>query len=220
MFTGIIEEIGQVADIRLGSAANRLTVAASVVLEGTRPGDSLAVNGVCVTVVALTATTFTCDIMPETLRRTNLGDLRRGSPVNLERAVAYGGRVGGHYVQGHIDGTGIVRTLTGEGPAIIVRVAAGPELMRYIVAKGFIAVDGASLTVVDVGAADFSVSLVYHTQQHITLPRRRPGERVNLEVDIIAKYVERALQSMGERRDGLTAEFLTRYGFAGLRTED
>jgi riboflavin synthase len=214
MFTGIVEEIGQVADLQLSGAVNRITVAASTVLAETRLGDSIAANGVCVTVAARTPTTFTCDVMPETLRRSNLGQLRRGSRVNLERAVAYGGRVGGHYVQGHVDGLGTIRSLTGEGPAIIVRVTAGPDLLRYIVPKGFIAVDGASLTVVDVGTDDFSVSLVYHTQQHIILPSRRPGDPVNIEVDIIGKYVERALQFMGERPSGLTMDFLARHGYA------
>lgn len=214
MFTGIVEEIGQVVELRLGGAANRLTIGCTGVLDGTRVGDSIAVNGVCVTVATLTATNFTCDVMPETLRRSNLGSLRRGGPVNLERAVAYGGRVGGHYVQGHIDGTGAIRSLAGEGPALIVHVAAEPTIVRYIVPKGFIAIDGASLTVVDVGSDDFSVSLVYHTQQHITLPHRRPGDPVNLEVDIIAKYVERTLQFAGQRHDGLTLDTLARHGFA------
>ena len=152
--------------------------------------------------------------MPETLRRSNLGDLQRGDPVNLERAVAYGGRVGGHYVQGHIDGVGVIRSLVGEGPAIVVRVGAPADILRYVVAKGFIAVDGASLTVVDVAADEFSVSLVYHTQQTITLPRRRPGAHVNIEVDIIAKYVERALSYATGPREGLTLDFLARHGFA------
>lgn len=214
MFTGIVEEIGQVADMRLGGTVNRLSFACRVVLEDVRLGDSIAVNGVCVTVAAHTSATFTCDVMPETLRRSNLGRLRRGSPVNLERAVAYGGRVGGHYVQGHVDGSGIIRSLTGEGPAIIVRISAGSDILRYVVVKGFIAVDGASLTVVDVGVDDFSVSLVYHTQQHITLAQQRPGDAVNLEVDIIGKYVERALHFMHERPNGLTQEFLARHGFA------
>jgi riboflavin synthase len=216
MFTGIVEEIGRVADLRLGGAVNRLTVAAATVLDGTRLGDSIAVNGVCVTVAAHTERGFTCDVMPETLRRSNLGRLRPGAAVNLERAVAYGGRVGGHYVQGHIDGVGTVRSSVGDGPAIVVRIAAPEEALRYIVPKGFIAVDGASLTVVDVGPDDFAVSLVYHTQQNITLPRLRPDDPVNLEVDIIGKYVERALQYLHpERRsEGLSWEFLARHGFA------
>lgn len=214
MFTGIVEEIGRLAETRLGGSVNRLAFTASTVLEGTRLGDSIAVNGVCLTVAALTATGFTSDVMPETLRRGNLGGLRPGAPVNLERAVAYGGRVGGHYVQGHVDGQGTIRSLAGEGPAIVVRVEAEPDVLRYIVPKGFIAIDGASLTVVDVGAADFSVSLVYHTQQNIILPRQRPGDRVNLEVDIIGKYVERALQHLRQPASNLSMEFLARHGFA------
>lgn len=214
MFTGIVEEIGQVVDLRLSSSVNRLTVGAATVLEGTRLGESIAVNGVCVTVAAMTATDFTCDVMPETLRRSNLGALRRGASVNLERSVAYGGRVGGHYVQGHIDGEGVVRALTGDGPALIVRVGAGPEIMRHVVPKGFIALDGASLTVVDVGAEELTVSLVYHTRQHIILPRARPGDSVNIEVDITAKYVERALHYLDRRPGGLTLDLLARHGFA------
>jgi riboflavin synthase len=214
MFTGIVEEIGTITDLRLGGAVNRLTIAARTVLEGTRLGDSLAVNGLCLTVAALGAHDFTCDVMPETLRRSTLGQLRRGSRVNLERAVAYGGRMGGHYVQGHIDGRGTVRSLVGEGPALVVHITAEPDLMRYIVAKGFIAVDGASLTVVEAGPTSFSVSLVYHTQQHIILPSQHPGDQVNLEVDIIAKYVERALHYRDAPASGLTAEFLARHGFA------
>ncbi|MCC6626101.1 MAG: riboflavin synthase, partial [Chloroflexi bacterium] len=207
MFTGIVEEIGSLADRRLGPTANRLTIAASTVLEGTRIGDSISADGVCLTVAAVTGAAFTCDVMPETLRRSTLGRLARGSLINLERAVAYGGRVGGHYVQGHVDGIGLVRTVTGEGPALIVRIAAEPDLLRYIVSKGFIAVDGASLTVVDAGTDDFSVSLVYHTQQHITLAQRRPGDPVNIEVDIIGKYVERFVAA-AQPAQSLTREFL------------
>jgi riboflavin synthase len=214
MFTGIVEEIGTVVDLRLGPAANRLTIAARTVLDGTRVGDSIAADGVCVTVATLGGDTFTCDVMPETLRRSTLGRLARGSQINLERAVAYGGRVGGHYVQGHIDGVGQVRALTGEGPAIVVRIAAEPALMRYIVPKGFIAVDGASLTVVDADGGAFSVSLVYHTQQHVTLSRRRPGDTVNLEVDIIAKYVERFVVAPSEPAPTLSRDFLARHGYA------
>jgi riboflavin synthase len=214
MFTGIVEEIGQVADIRLGGSVNRLTIAAGTVLAGTRLGDSIAVNGVCVTVAACDAGSFTCDVMPETLRRSNLGGLRRGSAVNLERAVAYGGRVGGHYVQGHIDGTGTIRALTGDGPALIVRIAGSEDVLRYVVSKGFIAIDGASLTVVEAGADEFSVSLVYHTQQNIILPRQRAGDVVNLEADIIAKYVERTLSYREQPRGGITMDVLTRHGYA------
>ena len=214
MFTGIVEEIGRVEEVRLDGAINRLTFGGRVALDGVRLGDSIAVNGVCVTVAAFTPATFTCDVMPETLRRSNLGDLRRGDPVNLERAVTYGGRVGGHYVQGHIDGVGVVRSLVGEGPAIVVRIGAPADILRYVVAKGFIAVDGASLTVVDASIDEFSVSLVYHTQQHIILPRQRAGDQVNIEVDIIAKYVERALSYATAPREGLTLDFLARHGFA------
>jgi riboflavin synthase len=216
MFSGIIEEIGQLVDVRLGGPVNRLTIGGRRVLDDTRLGDSIAVNGVCVTVAERTATSFSCDVMPETLRRTNLGRLRPGGRVNLERAITYGGRIGGHYVQGHIDGTGHLRSLTGDGPAIIGHITAPAALLRYVVPKGFIAVDGASLTVVDVGEDGFSVSLVYHTQQHIILPDQRPGTSLNLEVDIMAKYVERALgyHQAGPATPSLTREFLARHGYA------
>ena len=135
-------------------------------------------------------------------------------PINLERAVAYGGRVGGHYVQGHIDGTGAIRSLTGDGPAVIVKISADPSVLRYVVPKGFVTIDGASLTVVDVGNDSFSVSLVYHTQQNITLPRRRAGDEVNIEVDILGKYVERLMHPPHGQRHGVTEELLARHGYS------
>lgn len=216
MFTGIVEEIGQVERLVRNGPATRLTISARHVLSDLHLGDSIAVNGVCLTIDAATATGFSSDVMPETLRRSTLGRLRPGSSVNLERAVAYGGRVGGHYVQGHVDGLGTVRSLASDGPAILVRIAAPDELLRYIVVKGFIAVDGASLTVVDVGADDFSLSLVQHTQRGIILPRQHAGDQVNLEVDIIGKYVERALQYLHARppAGGITQEMLAKHGYS------
>ena len=149
---------------------------------------------------------------PVTLRLSALGRLRPGDPVNLERSVPVGGRLGGHYVQGHVDGVGRVVALRGEGEALVARIAAPPEVMRYVVERGFIAVDGASLTVMAVHDDSFSVSLVYHTQQHITLPRKGVGAPVNLEVDVIAKYVERLLGQAP--RAGLTVELLRQAGYA------
>jgi riboflavin synthase len=170
-----------------------LTVKAQTVLEGARLGDSLAINGVCLTVVDLSVDRFTAGLSPETLRRTNLGALRPGDGVNLERSLAANGRMGGHFVQGHVDGTGEVRAFRPEGDSLWVTVGAAPELLRYIVPKGFIAVDGVSLTVVDVFPDAFTFMLVAYTQRHITLPRKPALSRVNLEVDILGKYVEKLI---------------------------
>ena len=205
MFTGIVEEIGNVKS----SGSGRITFAAKAVIDGTKPGDSIAVNGVCLTVISLTATSFSVDIMPETLRRTNLGMLHSGDKVNLERAMPVGGRFGGHFVQGHVDGTGKISAARAEGNALILKFDALKEIMRYIVEKGFIAVDGVSLTVVECNPTSFSVSLVGITQAETTLGGRKAGDIVNLEVDILAKYVDKL--SRGE--SGITKEFLTEHGF-------
>ncbi len=193
MFTGIVEEIGDVEGLRESNGGWTLTVRARAVLEDARLGDSLAVNGACLTVTALQPNAFTVGLSPETLRRTNLGDLRPGDGVNLERSLAVTGRFGGHFVQGHIDGTGVVRAFRPDGDSLWVTVETGPDLLRYIVPKGYIAVDGVSLTVVDVFPDSFTFMLVAYTQQHIVLPRRAPGSRVNLEVDVLAKYAEKLL---------------------------
>jgi riboflavin synthase len=205
MFTGIVEEIGNIKS----SGSGRITFAAKAVLDGTKPGDSIAVNGVCLTVISLTATSFSVDIMPETLRRTNLGMLHSGDKVNLERAMPVGGRFGGHFVQGHVDGTGKISAARAEGNALILKFDALKEIMRYIVEKGFIAVDGVSLTVVECNPTSFSVSLVGITQAETTLGGRKAGDIVNLEVDILAKYVDKL--SRGE--SGITKEFLAEHGF-------
>ncbi len=206
MFTGIVEEVGTAKALRSG----KLSVSADRVLEKTRLGDSVAVNGACLTVTALDSASFTVDVMPETLRRTNLGLLRPGSAVNLERALIVGGRLGGHFVQGHVDATGKVLEMKAEGDAVVARVAAPAEVLRYVVEKGFIAVDGVSLTVVGFDGTSFSVSLVGYTLKHTTLGNRRTGDAVNLEADIIAKYVEKT----GQSRGGITLEFLADHGFS------
>ena len=205
MFTGIVEEMGKVRAARRG----QLTVAAQKVLEDTKPGDSIAVNGVCLTVTGLLPGSFSVDVMPETLRRTNLGALRPGDGVNLERPLAVGGRFGGHFVQGHVDGVGRVLSVTPEKEALLLKFEATQEIMRYIVEKGFIAVDGVSLTVVECNSTSFTVSLVTFTLENTTLGGRRPGDMVNLEVDIIAKYVAR----LREGGTGITMEFLAEHGF-------
>ncbi len=209
MFTGIVEEVGNVKSVGSG----QLTVSASAVLEATRLGDSMAVNGACLTVSAMNSGSFSVDVMPETLKRTNLGQLRPGSNVNLERALMVGARVGGHLVQGHVDATGRVVSLVPEGGAVIAKLAAPPEVLRYVVEKGFIAADGVSLTVVGYNQRSFSVSLVGYTLNNTVLGSRKVGDQVNLEVDIIAKYVEK----FREGRGGVTLDFLSDHGFASTR---
>ncbi len=205
MFTGIVEEVGTVKAV----SPTSLTVAAVKVLEGTELGDSIAVNGVCLTATLLSADWFAVEVMPETLRRTNIGSLKAGDRVNLERPLAVGGRFGGHFVQGHVDGTGTVASTRREGDAILLSFEAPPEIMKYIVEKGFIAVDGVSLTVVEYSPTTFSVSLVGYTQDNTTLGGAKPADVVNLEVDIIAKYAER----LGEGKSNITTEFLAEHGF-------
>lgn len=205
MFTGIVEEVGTVKSI----ASGKLTVSASAVLDGTRMGDSMAVNGACLTVTAMDAASFAVDVMPETLRRTNLGQLHPGSSVNLERALMVGGRVGGHLVQGHVDATGKVASLVPESGAVIAKFAAPTEVLRYVVEKGFIAVDGVSLTVVGCDKTSFSVSFIGYTLKNTILGSRKVGDQVNLEVDIMAKYVEK----LREGRGGVTLDFLSEHGF-------
>ncbi len=200
MFTGIVEEVGRIARIEpVSDDAMRLVITADRVLEGTAPGDSVAVNGVCLTVTDFPATGFSADVMPETLRRSSLGRLAPGSPVNLERAATPDTRLGGHIVQGHIDGMGSIRSRRPDGDFDEVVIGVPAALSRYIAEKGSITIDGVSLTVVGVGADDdghwFSVALIPTTLQHTTLGELQPGDPVNLEVDVIAKYVERILSA-------------------------
>lgn len=206
MFTGIIEEVGIVRSLEGG----RLTISAIEVVKGTRLGDSLAINGACLTVTTIGDNAFSVDTMPETIRRTNLGALLAGEGVNLERAIAADGRFGGHFVQGHVDGTGRVILVVPEEEALLMKVAAPSDIMCYLVEKGYIAVDGVSLTIIHCDATSFAVSLVAYTQQHTTLGRKKPGDVVNLEVDIIAKYLERL---KGEGKPGISLEFLGEHGF-------
>ena len=190
MFTGLIEEQGRV----LTPPRNgKLSLAASKVTEGLALGDSIAVNGVCLTVSAFSGQRFTADVMPETLHRSNLGELRTGSLVNLERALPATGRFGGHFVSGHIDGVGSLLSVRPEGNALIFSIRAAPELLRGIVEKGSVAIDGISLTVVEVTETLFSVSVIPHTAAVTTLAGKRPGDHLNLETDMIGKYVLRAL---------------------------
>ncbi len=191
MFTGIIEEVGELATMRKGASSAELTIKASKVLEDAQVGDSIAVNGVCLTVTSCTADRFTADVMHETLNRSSLGSLRTGGKVNLERAMPADGRFGGHFVSGHIDGTGVVRAISHDDNATWYRIRTAREILHYIVEKGSIAIDGISLTVAAVASDDFSVSIIPHTLDQTTLAQRRVGDTVNLECDIIGKYVER-----------------------------
>ncbi len=210
MFTGIVEEVGTV--VRVGHQGTApLTIRCATVLEGTRLGDSIAVNGVCVTVTELGERSFRADVQPITRRRSNLGELRPGDLVNLERSVTAGQRLGGHYVQGHVDGIGRVMSVAGEGASLIVRLSVPPDLLRYVVARGYVAIDGASLTVATLRSDGFDVSLVYYTRQEITLPNKRSGSTVNVEVDVFGKYVERLT---GNSAEGVTMDQLGRAGYA------
>jgi len=206
VFTGIVEEIGRVTSAQPGN----LVITASQVLPGLELGGSIAVNGVCLTVTGFNSKSFSVDIMPETLRRTNLGLLGAGDEVNLERPLTPEKQLGGHFVQGHIDETGRVTSVTWDGGAMLIRIEAPAEAMRYIVNQGFIAVDGVSLTIVDCDAGSFLVSIVEYTRKHTTLGSKQVGDLVNLEVDIIAKYVERLSQA---HRPGITIDFLQEHGF-------
>lgn len=187
MFTGIVEEVGRAA----GAPEGELFVNAAAVLEGTKLGDSIAVNGACLTVTRLEPEGFAVDLAPETLRRTNLGALTGGAAVNLERSLAFGGRVGGHLVQGHVDGVAAIDSIEPEGNASMVRFRLPENLARYVTEKGFIAVDGVSLTVVGAGDDWFSITLIPFTAEHTNLGGKGAGDPVNIEVDILAKYVER-----------------------------
>jgi riboflavin synthase len=206
LFTGIAEEIGRVEHIQPG----KLMIKANRVLEGMQIGDSVNVNGACLTVTRFDAGSFSVDIMPETVRRTNLGQLKVGDGVNRERALAFGGRLGGHIVQGHVDAVGRVTSIRWEGDTLVLEVEAPPEVMRYVVEKGFIAVDGLSLTVIGRWETSFSMSIVEYTRANTTIAERRVGDPVNLEVDVLAKYVETLISSGSS---GITEEFLREHGF-------
>ena len=215
MFTGLVEELGRVKSIVRSSRSVRLTVQADKVLQDVKMGDSIAVNGTCLTVVEFTPHSFSADVMPETVDRTVLSALRSGDKVNLERCLRVGDRLGGHIVSGHVDGVGTIYRKESNDIAIIVSIKADASLLRYVVPKGSIAVDGASLTVVNVTADSFSVSLIPHTAGLTTLGHKKEGEPVNLEVDIIGKYVERLLTHPLQQTSSskLTDEFLRNNGF-------
>jgi len=215
MFTGIIERVGTVVDASRGPDGLLLTVDVGTVELDVEPGDSVAVNGACLTVERTDGGRFTATAVPETLRRTTLGRVRVGDGVNLERAVAAGGRFGGHFVQGHVDGLETILHRAAGGEGVIVAVSLSRDLAAFVAPKGSIAVDGLSLTVVDVSAGRFSVTLVPYTIQNTALGSKVVGEQVNVEVDVLAKYVWRMLQEMGPERQQLDEAFLAEHGFAG-----
>lgn len=217
MFTGIVEEVGTVRRVERGRSSAVLTVCAAKVLEGTKVGDSIAVNGVCLTVTALEGGRFLADVMHETLNRSSLAKIIPGSHVNLERAMPADGRFGGHMVAGHVDGVGSILRVRRDDTAIWYTVGAQPGVMRYIVEKGSVTLDGISLTVAKVGQTDFSISAIPHTVSQTTLCERRAGDIINVETDIIGKYVEKLLvpapEAARQESSTITREWLSRYGF-------
>ena len=215
MFTGIVEEVGTIRNIKRGQHSAILTIHAKTVLEETRIGDSIAVNGICLTVTRLFPDGFSADVMHETLNRSSLGALGVKSPVNLERAMLAGGRFGGHIVSGHIDGTGTIRDVRRDGNAVWYTIQAPEPILQLIVEKGSIAIDGISLTVARVDHVSFSVSIIPHTLQETALAFKRAGDIVNLENDCIGKYVAKLIGAEEEDKagKGMTREFLQRYGF-------
>lgn len=214
MFTGIIEEVGTVIKLDQQGVSARITLEADKVLENTKLGDSIAVNGVCLTVTDLQKDRFCADVMAETLRRSSLGVLKKGSKVNLERAMAADGRFGGHMVSGHIDGTGEIAKISPEGTAVWYTIEAPQSILDGIVEKGSIAIDGISLTVAEVTEQDFSVSIIPHTGANTTLSFKKQGDIVNLENDVVGKYVQKFLSGKkDEKKSNVTEEFLGKYGF-------
>lgn len=215
MFTGIVEELGSIRSVRRGQHSSVLSIAAKDILSDLKIGDSVAVNGVCLTATTVDSGGFTADVMHETLNRSSLGSLTVGSHVNLERAMAANGRFGGHIVSGHIDGTGTITALRKDDNAVWYTISASQELLRYIVEKGSIAIDGISLTVAEVGESWFSITAIPHTVAVTTLGEKRPGDTVNLENDVIGKYVEKLLRPQPQEtaKSSLTLEFLAQHGF-------
>lgn len=223
MFTGIIEEKGKIAGVRKGSKSSVLTIEGDIIFSDLALGDSVAVNGVCLTATSISGKTFTADVMHETLDRSSLGALKAGSSVNLERAMAADGRFGGHIVSGHIDGLGTITDIRRDDNAVWYTICAPRDIMKYIVEKGSVAIDGMSLTVASVSSDSFAVSVIPHTAKVTTIGERKTGDKVNLENDIIGKYVEKLLfsgadshNSNAEKGSGsgaLTMEFLQENGF-------
>ena len=215
MFTGIIEEIGTLSRIERGASFCHLTIQASRVLEDCKAGDSIAVNGICLTVTHHSANSFVVDAMAETVRRTNLENLKSGDRVNLERSLRVSDRMGGHIVAGHVDGVGTIAALRSEDIATIMTVAVPPALTKYIAIKGSVCIDGVSLTVTDVSNSSFQVSLIPYSKENSTLGLKRAGDSVNIEVDMLARYLERLISYSEDNSAGsnIDQEFLRKHGF-------
>ena len=216
MITGLVGEIGKLVEVLKGAKSSRLTAGGKIIFSDLKLGDSVAVNGVCLTVTSYNNEFFTADVMNETLLRSSLGSLKIGSSVNLERAMAANGRFGGHIVSGHIDGTGTITKIDRDDIALWYTIAAGSKIMKYIIEKGSVAIDGISLTVAKVSDTDFAVSLIPHTAVKTVLGLKKPGDTVNLENDVVGKYIEHFLKFEGvenENKSGITKEFLTKAGF-------
>ena len=212
MFTGIVEETGVIKLISMQGNSGSIAIKARKVLNKTLVGDSIAVNGICLTVTSLQADGFTADVMPETIRRSSLKNAKPGQKVNLERAMSADGRFGGHIVSGHIDGTGTIAEMTNEGNAIWVKIKADKSILNLVVEKGSICIDGISLTVAKVTDFDFSVSVIPHTGQETTLLTKKISDEVNLENDVIGKYVQK-LMGLKEKEPSLSLEMLEELGF-------
>ncbi|TCT15714.1 riboflavin synthase alpha chain [Natranaerovirga pectinivora] len=216
IFTGLIEEIGLVVSVNKGAKSAALTIKASKVLEGVKIGDSISTNGVCLTVTSFTSSSFTVDVMPETIRRSNLVDLKNGSRVNLERAMKLGDRFGGHIVSGHIDGVGTISEFQEEDNATWVTIESSRSVLKYIIEKGSIAIDGTSLTVAGVSDTSFKVSIIPLTKEETTLLSKKVGEKVNLECDMVGKYIEKLMHFKEEepKKSVIDMDFLKSNGFA------
>ncbi len=215
MFTGIIEETGTLCEMKKGARSAQVRIRCHKVLEGTRVGDSIAVNGICLTATSVEKDSFTADVMAETMRRSSLSELSVPGTVNLERAMAADGRFGGHMVSGHIDGTGRITDIRQEENAVWYTVQAGQELLRYIVEKGSVALDGISLTVAKVTEHEFQVSVIPHTRQETALTEKKPGSMINIECDVVGKYVEKLLSGSkpGKPESRIDEKFLMEHGF-------
>lgn len=215
MFTGIIEEIGTISAVRRNPLEAKLTIFAEKIFSDLKIGDSVAVNGVCLTASEISGNTFTADVMNETFHRSSLSELKSGSPVNLERAMAADGRFGGHIVAGHVDGTGIITNIKKDDNAVWYTISADNSIMKYIIEKGSVAVDGISLTVAEVLKDSFSVSVIPHTAKETILSQKKLGDTVNLENDLVGKYVEKLLNFNHDEKpkSRITREFLANAGF-------
>ncbi len=213
MFTGIVEEAGIVRSLQHGPNSSQITIGSSVVVTDLKTGDSVCTQGVCLTVIRYTSDSFTVDVMPETLRKTTLGDLKPGSLVNLERALRLSDRLGGHLVSGHIDGTGTIAKVWRDDIAIRIEISTSPDILKYIIGRGSVAIDGISLTVTDVDSRRFGVSVIPHTQTVTTLTGKQQGEAVNIECDMLAKYVEKLINP-DKNSSKIDLEFLLKNGYA------